>query len=386
MNKDFLNKLNLLLIIMCILFIFIPNTVTAATNVTQMVHKTNVPASKVWNIKFNQGINEDKLSNGVKIYNPNGKLVIQKKISYDHINNTIIVEPPNGGYYYGQTYSLHINNTVIRGLNSNQLKAPVIMNFTIEAPDKRPINSSDKQYNYKKYDKTLKEIVDMQSKVGAVVGVVPNYSLKASDIDIYEYLNPKNFENHEDAVYQFLTLNYIEGISVEDLNVFLKGNGVLENQGAAFLKAAKEKNINVAYLTAHTILETGHGTSKLSTGYPVSEVGGKAVPSRKTYNMFGIGATDGNPLKNGSEKAYTEGWFSVESAIMGGAKYVSTNYINNSNRKQNTLYKMRWNPQSPATYQYATDIGWAYKISTIMKPIQDKCKNGYLVFEIPQYK
>ena len=47
---------------------------------------------------------------------------------------------------------------------------------------------------------------------------------------------------------------------------------------------------------------------------------------------------------------------------------------------------MRWNPGVPATHQYATDIGWAYKISCKMKEILDKCTNAQLVFEIPQYK
>lgn len=377
---------------MCGLFVFIPNTVMASTvtNLKQMEHKMNVKADKVWEIKFNQGINEDKLKEKVLVFKPIGSKA-DVSISYDSINKTIKVEPPVGGYVPGQTYSLHIYNT-IRDLNNNPLKAPVIMNFTIEVPDNgQRVNSDNREYNYEKYDKTLDQIVDMQSKVNPVY-VLPKYSINPSNIDISAYLNPKNFENYDYALYQFLKLDYIEGITAETLNVYLKGQGVLENQGEAFLAAAKENKINVAYLTAHTILETGHGTSKLATGVPVDQVDGNPVESKITFNMFGIRATDDNPSKNGSEYAYKKEWFSVESAIMGGAQFISENYINNDTRKQNTLYKMRWNPASTAsmvgiaTHQYATDIGWSYKISCIIKQIQDNDTNANLQFEIPQYK
>jgi beta-N-acetylglucosaminidase len=391
-NKSYLNKFYLLLIIMCGLFILIPNTVMATTgiSVNQMEHRMNVKADKVWEIKFNQGINEDKLKEKVLVFKPIGSKA-DVKISYDPINKIIKVEPPLGGYVPGQTYSLHIYDA-ITDLNSNPLKASVIMNFTIEVPDNGPrVNSDNREYNYEKYDITLDQIVDIQSKVNPLY-VLPKYIVKPSNIDISAYLNPLNFENYDYALYQFLKLNYIEGITAETLNLYLKGNGVLENQGEAFLAAAKENNINVSYLTAHTILETGHGTSKFSTGILVDQVDGNPVESKITFNMFGIRATDYDTSKNGSEHAYKQGWFSVEAAIMGGAQFISENYINNDTLKQNTLYKMRWNPESTAsmagiaTHQYASDIGWAYKISCIIKQIQDKDANANLVFEIPQYK
>lgn len=250
------------------------------------------------------------------------------------------------------------------------------------------IEVSNKEYIYQQYNRTLDEIVDIQFNCSTkqLNYLSSKYFSVASKQDLKEYINPKKIEEDDNAIYQFLTLNYIEGVTAEELNGFLKGRGVLDNQGIAFLKAAKDNNINVAYLIAHAVIETGHGKSVLSNGVEVSEVDGKAVVKKTAYNMFGIGAVDKNALKFGSERAYKEGWFSVESAIIGGAKFISTSYINNNTRKQNTLYKMRWNPANPATYQYATDIGWAYKQIKYMKEILDKCKNAYLVFEIPQYK
>lgn len=386
MNKIFLKKIYLFLIIMGGLFLFIPDNVTAAVNVAQMEHKTNVPVNKVWQIKFNQPVNADKLNEKVVVFNPMG-IRAQVKISYDSVNNTIRVEPPASGYICGQTYSLQIYNTVT-DLRSNPLKAPVSMNFTIAVSDTSPLtNTVNKNYAYKPYDATLDQMLAVQSKLGPV-NVVPNYTLAVSPIDIYEYLNPKNFEKHDYAVYQFLALKYIEGITAEDLDGMLKGK--LAGQGKTFLEASKEYNINPAYVVSHAILETGNGTSALANGIMVSEVDGKPVESKITYNMFGIGARDENANKLGSERAYKEGWFTVEDAIKGGIKFISSQYINNEQNNQDTLYKMRWNPSIPLTatyrHQYATDIGWAYKQSYRIKEILDKCINASLVFEIPQYK
>ncbi|MFT5873407.1 MAG: beta-N-acetylglucosaminidase [Clostridium sp.] len=389
MNKSFLNSLSLFSIVLCGLFIFIPNYAKGVTNVTQMENKTNVAVDKVWKIKFNQGINKDKLNQSIAVYNPIG-IPASITISYDAINNTITVKPPDSGYIPGQTYSLQIGEK-LRDLNDNSLKAPVIKNFTIAVPDNGPlIDTVNKKYVYKQYDNTLDQMVDTQFNL-APVNLVTKYTLYASNIDVYEYMNPKNFENHDYALYQFLTLNYVEGITAEELDNILVGKGILEGQGKTFLDACELYNINPAYIIAHALLETGNGTSVLANGVDVTEVDGKPVPiEMKTYNMFGIGAFDTNPCKFGSERAYTEGWCTPEIAIEGGIKWIADKYINNIDYKQNTLYKMRWNPEitENVTYrhQYATDIAWAYKQSYRIKEILDKCTNANLVFEIPQYK
>ena len=102
--------------------------------------------------------------------------------------------------------------------------------------------------------------------------------------------------------------------------------------------------------------------------------------------MFGIAAVDSNPVRGGARKAYEEGWTSVKKAIEGGAKWISENYVNHPSYQQNTLYKMRWNPNSPGTHQYATDIGWAVKQTSRIKTVYDKLPNAILHFDIPVYK
>ncbi|MCB2291245.1 glucosaminidase domain-containing protein [Clostridium sp. CS001] len=385
-SKNFMDKLKLILVIMCGLFLMASNEVIAATSPTQMESKINVSTDKVWQIKFNQAINVDNLSKKVMVYNPIG-LSAQVTVSYD--NNIITVKPPKDGYISGQTYSLQIYET-ITDLSGNPLKAAVIMNFTIVAPDNGGLtNNGNKSYIYKSYDNDLDQIVDIQSKLSPV-NVVAKYSLIPSKTDIYQYMNPKNFENHDCAIYQFLKLNYIEGVEAEELDAILKGKGFLEGQGKIFLDACKEYDVNPAYVIAHAILETGNGSSLLSKGILVSEVKGVPKESKLTYNMFGIGARDIDANKLGSERAYEEGWFTPEDAIKGGIKWISSQYINNDTYKQNTLYKMKWNPDIPLTqeyrHQYATDIAWAYKQSYKIKEILDKCQNANLIFEIPQYK
>jgi beta-N-acetylglucosaminidase len=381
MNKN-LSKLSLVVIILGSLLLFIPNTVIATASPIQMEHKANVAINKVWKIKFNQPIMVDNLSASVRIFNPMGISVVPKKTSY--YNDIITIEPPALGYIPGQTYSMQISET-IKNLNGTSLKTAVTKNFTIAVPTKGQLqDTGNMKYNYEQYDNTLNEVVDIQSKLNPVNGV-SNYWLNTSSKDIYEYMNPKNFERHEYAGYQFLELNYIDGITSADLDNALKGKGILEGQGKIFLEASKLYDVNPAYIVAHALLETGNGKSALANGIEVSEVDGKPVVSKTTYNMFGIGAYDAAANKFGSERAYTEGWFTPEAAIVGGIKFVSIAYIN-SNYKQNTLYKMRWNPEHSATHQYATDIAWAYKQSYRIKQILDQYTNANLQFEIPQYK
>ncbi len=104
------------------------------------------------------------------------------------------------------------------------------------------------------------------------------------------------------------------------------------------------------------------------------------------YNMFGIGAYDSNPNYLGAQYAYNRRWFTPELAILGGAQFTSSSYINHSSYRQNTLYKMRWNPNSPGRHQYATDIGWAVKQVSRIKNLYDQCTNYTLEFDIPKYK
>ncbi|HLS53866.1 MAG TPA: SH3 domain-containing protein, partial [Tissierellaceae bacterium] len=69
------------------------------------------------------------------------------------------------------------------------------------------------------------------------------------------YTRPTN--NVPREMYQFLVLSGSSGIGASDLNKELKGKGILEGMGQAFIDAGKKYNINEIYLLSHALLETG---------------------------------------------------------------------------------------------------------------------------------
>ena len=154
---------------------------------------------------------------------------------------------------------------------------------------------------------------------------------------------------------QHLDLRQKVDVDAGTLNEILEGRGILEGYGETYLEAQDAHDINVLYLISHTQIETGNGASELARGI---EADGTTY-----YNFFGIGAFDRQAVEAGSSYAAEEDWSSPERAIMGGAEFISRNYVNNG---QHTLYKMRWNPHEPGTHQYATDISWAVSIAGIM--------------------
>ncbi|THG90931.1 hypothetical protein AJ85_08150, partial [Alkalihalobacillus alcalophilus ATCC 27647 = CGMCC 1.3604] len=204
--------------------------------------------------------------------------------------------------------------------------------------------------------------------------------------DVRRYVDPNNFDKDSRDYLQFLQLSRSAGTSATELNKALTGKGVLAGTGAAFKTASETHSINEIYLIAHALLETGHGQSTLAKGIRVTEVGGKAVEPKVVYNMFGIGAFDGVAERAGAEYAYNAGWDTPEKAIIGGARFIGQSYINHPTHKQDTLYKMRWNPGSPATHQYATDIGWAVKQVSLMDQLYNQMNNYTMYFDVPKYK
>lgn len=198
-------------------------------------------------------------------------------------------------------------------------------------------------------------------------------------------MQPNWFEQ-DDCRYllQFLALSGPSGVTINDLRVVLQGKGILDGTEAAFYQASQEHGINEIFLTSLALHETGNGTSVLANGILFDPEDGREP--RKVYNMFGIGAKDHDPIYLGAQYAYNAGWFSPEEAIIGGAKFAGEKYVNHPDYRQDTLYKMRWNPQAPGTHQYATDIGWAIKQTKFIRNIYRLVEMYHLKFDVPVYK
>ena len=218
-----------------------------------------------------------------------------------------------------------------------------------------------------------------------------NYSnssayVKATREDLSKYLNPETFSTNATGKLQFLRIDkYREGITASELNQFFskycKSNSVFLNKGQAFIDAAKKYNLDVTYLVAASMVETGYGSSTLAQGVYVTTPSGEQV---KVYN-FGISAFDGTAVPSAANYAYQKGWTSIDKTIEGSAQWIAGNYIHNSKYKQNTLYKMRWSYNTG--HQYATDVNWANSIGRVMNnivPYYDG--NAHLEYLIPKYK
>ncbi|WP_431804130.1 SH3 domain-containing protein [Halobacillus andaensis] len=208
----------------------------------------------------------------------------------------------------------------------------------------------------------------------------------ASREQVEYYLNPENFDENSTSFYQFLKLSQPAGLSASEINdKVLYNSGILQGKASSFVEAGQRHNINEAYLISHAIHETGHGSSKLAQGVPVDNKGNVVDENEKAhtvYNIYGIGAVDDAPISGGAKRAFNEGWFSPEEAIVGGAQFVSVNYVH---RGQDTLYKMRWNPDSPGKHQYATHVAWADIQTRTIANIYDALDNYVLVFDVPSY-
>ncbi len=227
---------------------------------------------------------------------------------------------------------------------------------------------------YTDYDMTIEEMVEKQMTASPTVFTTDAFPAESEGVE--QYVNPENLVKGYDK-YQFMNLSTSNGIDADTLDAYLSGKGILEGYGQTFKDAAEENGISEVYLVIHACLESGNGTSELANGVVYDDT--------VVYNMFGIGAVDAFPVAGGSQYAYEQGWTSVEDAIYGGAQWISENYINNPKYEQNTLYKMRWNPEEPAVHQYATDIAWASKQAKNMSAMFEAFPTAKYTFEIPTF-
>ena len=194
-----------------------------------------------------------------------------------------------------------------------------------------------------------------------------------------QFIDPKTWKLGDKAFYQFLDLRTgVDNVTGEQLDKSISSTalgrkGVFVGKGNAFVAAAKSAQINPMYLFAHSMIETGWGTSTMARGkyFPEGKVTignvTKTAPAGTYYNFFGWGAFDSSP-QSAFDYARFHGWNSIEKSLSGAARLIADNYIYAG---QETLYEMRWNPDyaektGKRSHQYATDPLWAYNIAITM--------------------
>ncbi|MYL33959.1 hypothetical protein GLW05_10140 [Pontibacillus yanchengensis] len=156
----------------------------------------------------------------------------------------------------------------------------------------------------------------------------------------------KTFKGETYKFFSDLDLRRQSHYTPEEIDEYIKEarpNSPLNGYGRTFVKAQEEFNVNALYLMAHAIHESAWGMSKIA---------------QDKNNLYGLNATDDNPYGNADE------FNSFEDSIMYAAKYVSENYLNESNWKANGDYL--GNKAGGMNVKYASDPYWGQKIAGYM--------------------
>lgn len=193
---------------------------------------------------------------------------------------------------------------------------------------------------------------------------------QANEQTIAYYMDPRNFLNEEN-IFMFEALSYdetkqtISGVEKILDNSFMDGVNITNPEGKdvsyanAYIDAAVASQVSPYHLASRTIQEVGKKGSGSTSGTYSGYEG--------YYNFYNIGANSGsNPIALGLKYAKGDGvsdknkakydlpWDSQYKAIVGGAKWIGTGYINNN---QDTLYYQKFNVVNKVwSHQYMGNI------------------------------
>ncbi|MEG0913046.1 MAG: Ig-like domain-containing protein [Oscillospiraceae bacterium] len=223
-------------------------------------------------------------------------------------------------------------------------------------------------------------------------------------VPVAYFMDPRNFLD-ERGIFQFESLladeelhtqSGVEGIlngsfMADSDIVYLDSEGARQNTGKTYsqsiMDASEKTGVNPYYLAAKIRHEIGSTPSKSASGDCEGYEG--------LYNMYNIGATDGEGnIQRGLEWAGAEGgynrpWTSPERSILGGAMYIAANYVGTG---QETGYLQKWNvaPHTASTkflHQYMTNVSGA--LSQAMTAYTGYAEidmlDSPIVFSIPVY-
>ena len=196
----------------------------------------------------------------------------------------------------------------------------------------------------------------------------------ASTSTIAYYIDPRNFFN-ERNIFMFEDLSYNPSFHTrEGIENMLKGTFMSDKTASsdgktyvdAFIEAANTYHISPYVLISRVIQEVGASGSTIVSGTVAGYEG--------YYNFYNIGATAAGGDKNqtiinGLIYAKNQGWNSPYKAVVGGASFLSNNYVNVG---QKTEYLQKWDLIGPsyADHQYMQNIQAPYSQSY-------KTYNGY---------
>ncbi len=337
---------------------------------------------------------QPKKTNAIKSSVVNNQPIVLK----ENYQNYLIFD--NSGYFYSepsvskktllgslQNYQYSYFKVITSQKVGNELWYKGLLNGKTVWINAKYLQLATESTNISTSPYTLDQAIDIQMALrngSEPKKVLASGIRNATRAEVKDAMDTSKYVNDPVQKYQFLDLNKSQNISVTKLNDLLRGKGILENQGSAFSQAAKAVGINEIYLISHALLETGNGTSDLANGGAIDQNGKVDLNAQtKYYNMFGVGAIDKNALYGGIKYAQQAGWNTPEKAILGGAQFIANNYIKSG---QNTLYKMRFNPQNPGVHQYATGIDFAKSNAKRISDFYQQIQTDGQYYDVDQYK
>lgn len=221
----------------------------------------------------------------------------------------------------------------------------------------------------------------------------------AAESVVKYYMDPRNALT-ETKIFQFESLAYNTAQSKNVVTTILKdtfmngtysyvekGKSYSKYYNTTFMEAGEKAGVSPYFLAARARQELGlTGSGSVSGTYPGYE---------GYYNYFNIAANDspgGGAIANGLAYAkngttYDRPWNTPYKAIVGGAKYIGTSYIQ---KQQNTLYFQKFSVVNSSYYywhQYMTNVqAPTSEASTTYKAYNNYgILNDTIVFYIPIY-
>lgn len=209
---------------------------------------------------------------------------------------------------------------------------------------------------------------------------------QANTQTIQYYMDPRNFLN-ESGIFMFEDLNFYSSYQTSNAVQAVLHTDFYKDLIQYYMEAAATYNVSPIYLAAlsrqEVSLQEGYATSGTAGTY----CGNTAVNGH--YNFYNIQATAGKkPVCNGLNYAVQKGWNTKQKAIVGGASWIVSGYINAG---QNTPYFQKWNTSKNATkpyyHQYMANIrGVASSAITTKNSYNSMGILEYpFVFQIPIY-
>ena len=167
-------------------------------------------------------------------------------------------------------------------------------------------------------------------------------------------LKGKHWTEMTDEEMKLVYGNYTRNITklyegtAEDLNEYLRGKGVLEGQGQAFIDAQRRYGISAAVLIGIAMNESTGGQSK--NARMRNNIGGVRIPGTTTFKTYS----------------------SVAECINDMARFLNSGYVNNKGRALTKLYQVnaKYCPSSDYTDKDNINSFWARNVEKYVSEVE----------------